>query len=167
MIDKNKMWDPVTNNQRTQSLFLEHRYDTDTAIFTLNEQDKEYQGVVYPSLRRLYLEAEDLGEYEFANSVLLGWRHWQRICANKLFAKQIDEWRLELEAKMRGKAINAIVEEVRSGGRSAQSSAKWLADRKWKVTGAGRPSKEDMRHEKEVQDRISSDYTADVVRLRD
>ena len=49
----------------TQSLFLEIGY-TDYAVFTLKDDDYEYKGRVYPSLKRLYLEMEDVGEYEFA-----------------------------------------------------------------------------------------------------
>lgn len=165
MIDKERFKDPVTGNFLTQSLFLEHGYDTDRAVYTLKDDDHEHKGVIYLSLKRLYLEMEDLGEHEFASVHLAGWRHWQRICNNKLFAPLIDQWREELEVKMRGRAIATIAKEADSGGRSALQAAKWLADRGWKKK-TGRPSNADVQRETEIQAGIASEYSADVVRIK-
>lgn len=159
------MKDPVTGNFITQGLFLEHQYDTSRAIFTLKDEDYEFEGVIYPSLKRLFLDMEDLGEYDFACEVLLGWRHWQRICNNKLFSKLIDEWRKELEIKMRGRAIKTIAKEAGSDSRSALAAAKWMADRGWAKRQPGRPSTEDVQRETEIQAGIAADYKADVVRM--
>ena len=167
MIDKRKMRDEVTGNFITQALFLEHQYDKSRAVFTLKDDDYEYEGVIYPSLKRLYLDKEDLGEYEFACDVLLGWRHWQRICNNKLFTNLIEEWRRELEIKMRGRAIQTIASEASNGGRSALAAAKWMADRGWEKRPAGRPTKLDVQRETEIAAGIASEYKADVVRLRE
>jgi hypothetical protein len=164
-INKSKMRDKATGNFITQGLFLEHQYDTSRAVFTLKDQDYEYEGVIYPSLKRLYMEMEDLGEYEFASAVLLGWRHWQRICNNKLFTDMIEEWRLELEIKLRGRAIAAVAKDAESSSRSAISSAKWMADRKWASRGAGRPSKDEVDHNARVASGIADEYAADVVRI--
>ena len=146
---------------RTQSLFLELGYGTD-ALFTLKDQDHEHEGTVYKSLKRLYLEFEDPTEYEFANTVLLGWRHWQRMCENKVIRKHIDEWREELEVKLRSQAIRDAIQEAKKGHFQA---AKWVADRGWSTRGAGRPSKADIEHEKKVQSRIDNEYSGDVVRM--
>lgn len=146
---------------RTQSLFLELGYGTD-ALFTLKDQDHEHEGTVYKSLKRLYLEFEDPTEYEFANTVLLGWRHWQRMCENKVIRKHIDEWREELEVKLRSQAIRDAIQEAKKGHFQA---AKWVADRGWSTRGAGRPSKADIEHEKKVQARIDNEYSGDVVRM--
>lgn len=146
---------------RTQSLFLELGYGAD-ALFTLKDQDHEHEGKTYPSLKRLYLEFEDPTEYEFANTVLLGWRHWQRMCENKVIRKHIDEWREELEVKLRSQAIRDAIQEAKKGHFQA---AKWVADRGWSTRGAGRPSKADIEHEKKVQARIDNEYGADVIRM--
>lgn len=164
MIDKSRMRDKATSNYITQGLFLEHQYDTERAVYTLKDDDYEYEGVIYPSLKRIYLELEDLGEYEFASTALLGWKHWQRICNNKLFTKLIDEWRLELEVKLRGRAVAAISKEASGGGRSALAAAKWMADRGWQKK-VGRPSKDDVQRETEVAANIASEFKADVVRI--
>src|SRR5574337_902614 len=86
-VDKKKMLDGG-GKPLTQSLFLEIGY-TEQSIYTLKEEDYMYEGKLYPSLKRLYLEMEDLTEYEFANTYLLGWKHWKRLCENKLIRKRM------------------------------------------------------------------------------
>lgn len=146
----------------TQSLFLEIGY-TEHAVYTLKDNDYEYNGKLYYSLRRLYLECEDPTEYEFATLHLLGWRHWKRLCENRVVRKYIDEWREELELKLRCEGIKSAIQNAREGG---FQSAKWLADRGWEKRIAGRPSKEEVKREKEFQSRVTEEYTADIVRLK-
>lgn len=160
MIDKTKLVDGQ-GKPLTQSLFLEIGY-TDFSVYTLKDQDYEYNGKMYPSLKRLYLEMEDPTEYEFANECLLGWRHWIRLCENKQIAKHIDEWRAELEYKLRSKAVRMMLSSAKGGNYQA---AKWFADRGWSNKGAGRPSKADVEHERQVQARLGEEYSEDVVRL--
>lgn len=146
---------------RTQSLFLELGYGAD-ALFTLKDQDHEHEGTMYKSLKRLYLEFEDPTEYEFANTILLGWKHWQRMCENKVIRKHIDEWREELEVKLRSQAIRDAIQEAKKGHFQA---AKWVADRGWSTRGAGRPSKADIEKQTRINERIEDEYKSDVVRL--
>jgi hypothetical protein len=145
----------------TQSLFLEIGY-TDEAIYTLKEVDYTYNGKLYPSLKKLFLEASDPTEYTFATQHLLGWRHWQRICANKLLLKHIEEWREELEVKLRSEAVRQAIAHAASGTFQA---AKWVADRGWATRGAGRPSKADLERETRIQEKIDNEYNGDVVRM--
>lgn len=146
---------------RTQSLFLELGYGTE-AIFTLKDQDHTHEGKEYLSLKRLYLEFEDPTEYEFATTVLLGWKHWQRMCENKVIRKYIDEWRDELEVKLRSRAIIDAIKEARKGHFQA---AKWVADRGWSTRGAGRPSKAEIEKQTKINERVEDEYKSDVVRL--
>ena len=146
---------------RTQSLFLELGYG-DEAVFTLKDEDHELNGKKYVSLKRLYLETEDPTEYVFAKNHLLGWKHWQRMCENKIIAKHIQEWREELEVKLRSQAILDAIQEARKGHFQA---AKWVADRGWSTRGAGRPTKAEVEHERKVQARIDNEYGDDVVRM--
>ena len=160
LIDKSKMVD-VGNRPYTQSLFLEVNYD-ENAIYTFKERDHEWNGKVYPSLKKLYVEFEDPTEYEFAQEYLLGWSHWQRLLENKLIRKHIDEWRLELEYRLRSKAAKKMIQKAERGDYQA---AKWLLDRGWATRGAGRPSKADLEASKAVAERVQNDYSADVHRL--
>jgi hypothetical protein len=80
-IDKRRLKDKM-GRPMTQALFLEIGYETDKAVYTLKDDDHTHNGVVYPSLKRLYLEMEDVVEYDFANTYLLGWSHWKRMNEN-------------------------------------------------------------------------------------
>ena len=157
---KDQMYDS-TNRPITQSMFLEIGY-TDAAIYTLKEDDYEYNGKIYPSLKKLYLLTEDPTEYEFAKTYLLGWRHWLRLCENKVIRKHIDEWREELEVKLRSKAVMQAIKNANKGGFQA---AKWLADKGWDGKRAGRPSKADVEKERKIAANINQEYAGDVVRL--
>lgn len=159
-VNKQKMLDGG-GKPLTQSLFLEIGY-TDQSMYTLKEEDYMYEGKLFPSLKRLYLEMEDLTEYEFANTYLLGWKHWKRLCENKLIRKHIDEWREELELKVRARGIKEAVRAAEAGGFQA---AKWLADRGWAQRPAGRPSKEEIEREKKIHARLADEFSADVIRL--
>lgn len=145
----------------TQSLFLEIGY-AECALYTLKDNDHEYKGKIYPSIKRLYLEMGDPTEYQFANAYLLGWNHWKRLCANKAIREYIDEWRDELELKLRCEGVKSMIKSAADGNYQA---SKWLADRGWDNKGAGRPSKADVEKERKFQARASEDFKADVVRL--
>lgn len=163
MIDKTKL---KTENGKplTQGLFLEIGY-TKYSVFTLKDEDYEYKGEVYPSLKRIYLEMADAGEYEFATTHLLGWSHWQRLCANKQIAKHIEEWRYELELKLRSEAIKQI--RIKASTEKGINAAKWLAERGWDKRGAGRPSKEDVEQETRIQADIHHLFAQDLDRIKE
>jgi hypothetical protein len=145
----------------TQSLFLEIGY-SDSALFTLKDNDFLYNDRMLPSIKKLYLEIADPTEYEFATTVLLGWSHWQRICDNKVLRKHIDEWRIELEVKLRSRGVKTAMLAAHGGNFQA---AKWIADRGWDTRGAGRPSKLDVEKETKIQAAIQDEYSADILRL--
>jgi hypothetical protein len=146
----------------TQGLFLEPVYNFQYAFYTLKDDDYTYKGKLYPSLKRLYLEMEDVTEYEFAKTYLLGWGHWIRIYQNKLFKKHIDEWREELEYKIRSRATKQMIDLAAKGNYQA---SKWLIDRGWNTRGAGRPSKAEKEAHLKQDTKISEEYSADVLRL--
>ena len=78
-IDKSRMKDQH-GRYIVQGLFLEDRYNVDLAVYTLAGEDKEHKGIIFPSLKRLYLEEGDPVEYTFATKWLFDWPHWKRIC---------------------------------------------------------------------------------------
>lgn len=149
----------------TQSLFLEIGYNYDMAIFTLKDEDLIVGETIYQSLKRLYLEMEDPGEYEFATTYLLGWSHWQRLCANKILSKHIEEWRYELELKLRSKAIKSIISKTQV--ETGINAAKYLAEKGWDKRKAGRPSKSEVEHEKRVQADLDRQFDEDIQRVRE
>jgi hypothetical protein len=147
----------------TQSLFIETNYDPEVAIYSLREYDYEWNGKVFPSLRLLYIKEEDPTEYIFANKYLYNWPHWQRILENKMLRIHIDEWRSELEYKLKSKATMEMIKAAENGNYQA---AKWLVDKGWATRPAGRPSKAEIQSEKEFQARILDEYSADADRLK-
>lgn len=161
MIDKSKL--KASNGvPLTQGLFLEIGY-TEFSVFTTKDSDYEYNGKVYPSLKRLYLEMEDVGEYEFATTYLLGWSHWQRMCSNKQIYKYIEEWREELELKLRSRAIKAVYDKI--GTEQGINAAKWIAEKGWDKKSVGRPSKQEEAREKRLQEDLDVDFAGDWQRV--
>lgn len=154
------------NNQLTQSIFLEHQWNKEVAVYSWGDRHKEYKGKVYPSLKKLYLDMGDVTEYNFATTHLLGWSHWQRLNRSEYLADKFREWREELEVKVRAGAIENImtIADSDSGGFQA---AKWLADKGWDKRGAGRPSKQEVEKETRVQAKIAGEFTSDVKRMND
>ena len=161
-MDKSRLKD-TRGRPLTQGLFLEIGYG-EKSVYTLKDDDHEYEGKVYPSLKRLYLECGDPTEYAFAKEHLLGWTHWQRLINNKAVYRHVEMWREELEVKLRSEGVRSAIEQARSG--TAFQASKWLADRGWDKRPAGRPSKEDVEKEKKVQERLSDEFSADIIRLQ-
>lgn len=152
-------------NPLTQSLFLENGYQVDAAIYTLKDEDHTYKGVVYPSIKRIYLDMEDVVEYEFANTYFLGWNHWKRLYENKLLTPHIDSWREELRLKLRSAAFKGILDATASEQSSFQAH-KWLIDEGWlPKSGVGRPATKEKEKEEKFKKHIASAYGDDIARL--
>lgn len=160
-VDKTTLVD-TQGRPLTQSLFLEVGYNLEYAIYTLKDQDHHYGNKVYPSLKRLYLEHEDPIEYDFACTYLLNWKQWQRLCENRVIRKHIDEWRSELELKLRSSSFKQILDLTAEGNFQAN---KWLADKGWEKKGAGRPSTKAKEREEALHAAIASDYEEDMKRI--
>lgn len=153
-----------TGRLLTQSLILEFGYN-DFAVFTINDDDKEYKGRVYPSLKKYYLDCEDPYEYSFATKCLAGWRHWQRLCKNKLFKPHIEEWREELEVKMMSAGLGSLVDQALDGEKPNFQAAKWLAEHGWNKRGAGRPSKAEKERIDNIQEQLMNELNENVIRM--
>lgn len=162
-IDKTKLKDSM-GRPLTQGLFLEIGYNTDFAVYSLDDFDKEYKGGVYPSLKRLFIEAEDVSEYNFSREHLLGWQHWQRLNANKMLREHFDKWREELSLAIRSEAIRSIMDQALEG--TNFQAAKWLAEGGWDKRKAGRPSKAELEKEAAIHNRIQEEFKDDFDRLK-
>lgn len=116
-------------NQRfTRLLFWEEATTEKTyVLYTLKRQD--YKG--YPSIYRLYMEMEDTSEFDFANKYFEDYEHWQIICEADWMSWRIAKWRIELQTKLKARALNVIKDEAFSGSRSALQAAKFLLEKGW------------------------------------
>ena len=146
----------------TQSLFLELGYRPE-AIYTLKDEDFVYEGKYLPSVKQLYLDIGDPTEYAFANKCFTGWTQWQRIVANKQMTKIVEQWRFELEVKIRSEGVRSAKSQARKGSWQA---TKWLSERGWDQRGAGRPTKDQVEHERKVQAAVTNEFEEDAARLR-
>jgi hypothetical protein len=146
---------------RTQSLFLEQSYgQRDDVLYSMRPDDHPSG---YPSFTRLYLELNDPTEYTVATTLLGGWEHWQILQSSKWFSEYLAGLRIELEIKLRADAIHQLHRQMRRGDRVA---ARFFADAEFKEKkGRGRPTKDEIAHEKKIQAGIAARVEADAERL--
>ncbi len=135
-----------SGNRYLEGLFYERTgADKSTVVYTLKDQDH----LGYPSLYRLYMEANDPLEHAFATAHLDGWEHWTMLCECAWFKPLIERWRLELELRIRSEALVRLIADAKSGSKSAHTSNRILVQRGWdtKKNTKGRPSKADVKAE--------------------
>lgn len=153
----------------TRALFIENAHkcaEGDTyAIFSLKNEDFEKDGTIYPSLYKLYMSYNDPTEYSFANEVLGGWEHWQKILVSKEIRDLVDRWREEMEIKLMSQAISAMRETALNEGSKGTSAARYLAERGWQKK-AGRPTKEQIAREARIQAGLETEIAEDAERIR-
>lgn len=145
-----------TNSRYLNALFFEMVTDKTNVLYTLKDEDH----LGYPSLYRLYMELDDLTEYEFATTYFDGWEHWTMLCSCEWFKPYVERWRHELELKTKAAALRAIKHEAAKGGKNAYSANKVLLEGKWtgQDQGAkrGRPSNNEInKAAKELAERKS------------
>lgn len=136
--------DPV-GRYFTEGLFWETSRNREKypPVFTL--KDKEHQGC--PSLKEQYMLAEDPTEYFFATTVLGSVEHWEQLCRCTWFKPHVTQWRKELDALLRAKAVEIAKQIMTTDERGSTrlSAAKFIVERAWEQKGAkGRPKKADV-----------------------
>lgn len=125
------------NNLYAKELFVEYNTRPGVALYTLKRHDyKDCR-----SLYQLYMDLADLSEYSFANAYFEGWRHWEAIANSAWFSPYIDNWREELEVKVRATALATIVNQSKGTGKEAQTAARYIVERGWEKVSRGRPKK--------------------------
>lgn len=135
----------AAGQRKLRSLFYEEvGADKTGVVYTLKSQDHEG----YPSLYRLYMEADDPTEYTFAVHHLDSWEHWEMLSSAAWFKPYITKWRRELEVKHKAKALLNITALANTPeAKEAFQANKFLLSYKENTTrrkGAGRPSKEEV-----------------------
>ena len=163
MFDKSKLKD-AQGRWRTQSLFWEIRNENYAPIYTLKDYDHEVDGVTYPSLKLIYMEFLDTTEYEFAMAVFGSWKAWQKISNNQDIKAFVDDWRMEMEIKIRSKAIKSLLKTATSEGSKGTAAAKYIAEKGWEKT-RGRPNKDEVEREKKIHAGMVDDISEDAKRL--
>ena len=121
-------------NFLTYALFYEYRathiVDFQSQIFNLKEDD--YKGTY--SLKKIYLSFNDPTEYSFAIAVFGNWKYWKRLQSSSFLQLHLEEWREEMEIKLRSKGIDIQVGIAGDDLHKSQAAAsKWLADKGWEL----------------------------------
>ena len=152
------------NQWLTRGLFYELSDYTisDYTLFTTGDKDITKKGKKLKSLKQLFLSVEDPTEYEFAIQHLGGWSHWKALLNSPPVLKHIEEWREELEIKIRSQAIYRMVDHAKEGSYQAD---KFLADRGWCSRKAGAPSKAEKAGYKKVDKKLADVINGDFKRL--
>jgi len=148
-----------------QGLFLEDRYNTDLAVYTLDGEDKKYKGKIYPSLKKLYLEFGDPIEYHFSRQYLYDWPHWQRLCNNKWVSTHIEAWREELKLWLVSEGVQTMIQLATD--KDSYQAAKYLSDIGWNKQEKGRPSNDQIAEEikKRADKREEDDEAFELLQL--
>ena len=183
--DKRKFYNE-NNTLLGRALFWEEAWRPEYAIYTLSRYDRSLpervevseDGVetIRPalelkSLYRLYMDANDITEYDFANKYFAHWDHWQTIANSNWFKDELAKWRKELEIRVVSDALKLIQMEAISESKYAYNANRYLADKGWlpkektPSKGAGRPSKASIQEEAARQIADLHDIEADLKRL--
>ena len=158
----------------TKGLFYETTLPEDResmgTSWTLKEDDHRADGRVYKSMKKLYIEMEDVTEYEFAQATVGSYKHWERLLDSPIIRPHIDQWRKELNLKLKARAMKSIIKAATEDEKLSFQAMKYLADNEYldSKSKRGRPSKDEIKAElrKEVQSNQSLKADAERIGLK-
>lgn len=156
---------------QTKGLFFETTIPEEREIFntkwTLKEEDHEHNGKLYPSMKRIYIEMEDVTEYEFAMATLGSYKHWERVLESPIIRPHVDQWRKELNLKLKARAMKSIIKSATEDEKLSFQAMKYLADNEYldKKGKRGRPSKDEVKAELKREVEINKSFRDDAERI--
>jgi hypothetical protein len=111
-----------------------------------------------------YLNTADPTEYRFAVKHLGSWAKWEALCSKEPIKDLIENWRRELEVKLRSEALQRIMEVASNEGtRDSLQANRYLLEANYgNKDKVGRPSKQAALAEaKKIvqhQNQVAADY---------
>lgn len=156
---------------QTKGLFYELTLPEDRKImgtsWTLKEHDLQADGMIYKSMKRVYLEMEDVTEYDFAMATLGSFKHWERVVESPILIKHITQWRKELNLKLKARAMRSIIKAATEDEKLSFQAMKYLADNEYldKKAKRGRPSKDEIKAELQREVENSKTFKDDAERI--
>ena len=146
-----------SGHYKTQSLFYEFRYQTnsDYMPFTLKERDVHGHQSIY----QIYMSCDS--EYEAAQKLLGSWKHWEILCECTWFIKELDKWREEREIREAAIGKAMLIEKAKEGNvPAARSLLESSSKRK-----AGRPSSAEVINERKKQAAVDTKVSSIIERM--
>ena len=156
---------------QTKGLFYETTLPDERPIFgtswTLKEKDLQADGKIYRSMKRVYLDMEDVTEYDFAMATLGSYKHWERLLESPIIRKHIEQWRKELNLKLKAKGMKSIIKAASEDENLSFQAMKYLANNEYLEGKAkrGRPSKEEVKAELRREVEVSKTFRDDAERI--
>lgn len=156
---------------QTKGLFYELTLPEDRkemgTSWTLKEHDLQADGKVYKSMKKLFIEMEDVTEYDFAIAALGSYKHWERVTESPILKPHIEQWRKELNLKLKAKAMKSIIKSATVDEKLSFQAMKYLADNEYidKKNKRGRPSKEELNAELKREVEMSKSFKDDAERI--
>jgi len=165
-------WKNDNGTYRTADLFYETQTQKNNdPVYTLNNNDREVNGLFLPSLKKLYIEEEDIAEFDFANKYLDGYTHWEALINSKALFPHIEQWRKEMVLKIKSRSLKGIIRDaVRENKYEAN---KFLITNGWVDKDSegkkvrGRPSKEEIKNELQKQAETEKELQEDLNRIKE
>jgi hypothetical protein len=119
--------------------------------------------------RTRFVETMDPTEYTGAIELCGSWEEWLKFKKLwPLFNEQIlPMWLAEIEVRLRSEAIRSVVKDVLTDSKSANSSAKWLAEGRFKAAKRGRASSQEREYLRKVEEGIMEEIEDDISRVTD
>lgn len=110
--------------------------------------------------RAKFIEIGDPTEYQAAIALVGSWKEWCRFKKEwGAFSSIVDDWVCEVEIKLRSDAVRKLASMPDAG------SQKWIAEGKYQVKKAGRPSKAQIEREAKIEAGVIKENDEEVDRV--
>ncbi len=147
----------------TRNIFCEWKSD---ALLTVDRNGKDGKVCLY----KLYMlhAVDDPSEVTFVEEVFGDMYFWQKLSESPWFGPILEEWRHFAAVKRKQVAFKAIIDEVKTKGRSSFTAAKYLIEEPWKFGPATERKKTRKRISDSAEEAFKdSTVQADLARLRE
>lgn len=157
---------------RTGTLFWELRRPNEGRVekypplFTLKDRPLEVEGVVYPSLKQIYMSYDHIPyfEYDFALDIFGSWDHWTKLSTASYVRETINGWRTELEIRNKANAIKTLLTLSRDSDKGLTAARALLGEEHTGVK-RGRPTKEEKARQLKIDQGVRETLEEDMQRL--
>lgn len=132
---KNKLWKNSIGHWLTKAIFFEQDDgEKNYARYTLKDEDHISKGILYPSLKNIFLASffVDPTEFSFAKQALGGWQHWKAIKSQGWFKDYYGEWLEEAEVMVQSIHLENLLKEAADPkNKNYYNASKYLLEKGW------------------------------------